>query len=236
MLIGLLKNSMAENSAEGLFESLWTILCVTSEIKDNRVIHIICLSVGVRTIIDVMIVAMIAIGMTAIGRIDTAGTVPDHLLAAQNMTIVDPGLRPTRGRIMIEGLQGTMITGEEAMMTAESLIIIMTVAGMISIVAGTIEDVTRRTNATMTGPDMRMVKVVGLVNALKWTAGPAWLFLRSTCDEVFCFYSWSFNIGVVYPDRIFNGRNLVQWQEALLKERSDIFCPHGKSLTSYLQF
>jgi len=217
MLIGLSKNSMAENSAEGLFESLWTILCVTSEIKETGVIHIICLSVGVRTIIDVMIVAMIAIGMTAIGRIDTAGTVPDHLLAAQNMTIVDPGLRPTRGRIMIEGLQGTMITGEEAMMTADSLIIIMTVAGMISIVAGTIEDVTRRTNATMTEPDMRMVKVVGLVNALKWTAGPTWLFLRSTCDEVFCFYSWSFNIGVVYPDRIFNGRNLVQCRRLYLR-------------------
>jgi len=226
---------MAENSEEGLFESLWMILCVTSKIKDNRVIYIICSSVVVRTIIDVMIVATTAIATTAIGMIATAGTVPNHLLAAQNMTIVDPGLRPTRGRIMIEGLQGTMITGEEAMMTAESLIIIMSVAGMISIVAGTIEDVTTRTNATMTGPDMRMVKVVGLVNALKWTAGPTWFFLRSTCDEVFCFYSWSFNIGVVYPDRIFNARDLVQWQEALLKERLDIFRPCGKSSTSYLE-
>jgi len=177
MLIGLLKNSMAKNSEEGLSESLWMIPCVTSEIKDNKVIHSVCFSVVVvRTIIDVMIVATTATGMTAIGMIDTAGTVPDHLLAVQNMTIVDPGLRPTRGRILIEGLQGTMITGEEAMMTAESLIIIMTVAGMITIVAGTIEDVTRRTNATMTGPDMRMVKVVGLVNALKWAAGLTWFF------------------------------------------------------------
>lgn len=135
------------------------------KLSSSSVIDIICFSVVVvRTIIDVMIVATTAIGMTAIGMIDTAGTVPDHLLAVQNMTIVDPGLRPTRGRIMIEGLQGTMITGEEAMMTADSLIIIMTVAGMISIVAGTIEDVTRRTNATMKEPDMWMVKVVGLVN------------------------------------------------------------------------
>jgi len=125
------------------------------KLSSSSVIDIICFSVVVvRTIIDVMIVATTAIGMTAIGMIDTAGIVPDHLLAVQNMTIVDPGLRPTRGRIMIEGLQGTMITGEEAMMTADSLIIIMTVAGMISIVAGTIEDVTRRTNATMKEPDM----------------------------------------------------------------------------------
>jgi len=73
---------------------------------------------------------MIAIGMT-VGKIDTVGTVPDHLLAAAlNLRIVDPGLRPPGGRILIEGLQGTMITGEEAMMTADPLIIIMTAAGM----------------------------------------------------------------------------------------------------------
>jgi hypothetical protein len=125
----------------------------------------------VRTIIVAMTaIEMTAIEMTVIRRTDTAGTVPDHLLAALNMTIVDPGLRPLRGRIMIKGLQGTMITGEEAMMIADPLTIIMTVAGMNTNAAGTIADVTRRTNALMKGLDMRMVKVDGLVNgSLKWT-------------------------------------------------------------------
>lgn len=128
------------------------------------VVVVVAVVVVVQITIDVMTVAMTAIGTTVIRMIATAGTVPDHLLAALTMRIVDPGLRPTRGRIMIEGLQGTMITGEEAMMTADPLIIIMTVAGMITTAAGTIEDVTRRTNALMKGPGMRMVKVVGLVN------------------------------------------------------------------------
>ena len=59
-------------------------------------------------------------------------TVPDRLLAVRTMKIVVPGLHPRGGR-KTKGLQGTMITGEEAMMIAESLIIIMTVAGMILI-------------------------------------------------------------------------------------------------------
>lgn len=55
-----------------------------------------------------------------------------HLLVVPNSMIVAPGLHLPVGEIMKrENLQGTMITGGEAMMmTAESLIIIMTVAGM----------------------------------------------------------------------------------------------------------
>lgn len=57
-----------------------------------------------------------------------------HLLAALITMIVAPGLRlPVGGIMKRENLQGTMITGGEAMMmTAESLIIIMTAAGMTS--------------------------------------------------------------------------------------------------------
>ena len=73
-------------------------------------------------------------GMNAIGMNVQliAETAPDRLLAVPNMmTVARPGLRPPGGRLTIEGLQGTMITGEEAMMTAEGLIIIMTDAGTI---------------------------------------------------------------------------------------------------------
>jgi hypothetical protein len=127
----------------------------------------------VQIIIGAMIVGTTAIEMTVTGTIGIAGTAPDLLLAAPIMRIVDPGLRPPGGRMLIEGLQGTMITGEEAMMTADPLITIMTVAGMILTVVGTTEDVKRRTIDTATiGRDMQMVRVVGLVEALAWTAGP----------------------------------------------------------------
>ena len=53
---------------------------------------------------------------------------------------------------MIEGLQGTMITGEEAMMTAEGLIIMLIVAGMNMTGAETTEDAKRRMNAWTRGP------------------------------------------------------------------------------------
>lgn len=71
---------------------------------------------------------MIATGMT---DHPIAVTVPDRLLAVrpQIMMNVDPGLHP--GGRKIEGLQGTMITGEGAMMTAEGLIIMLTDAGTI---------------------------------------------------------------------------------------------------------
>jgi hypothetical protein len=87
-----------------------------------------------------------ATGMIATGKIAhlTAGTVPGRLLVAKTI-VAPPGLRPPGGRLMIEGLQGTMITGEEAMMIAEALIM-LTDAGTILTDAGTIEDATRRTS------------------------------------------------------------------------------------------
>jgi hypothetical protein len=65
-----------------------------------------------------------ATGMIATGKIAhlTAGTVPGRLLVAKTI-VAPPGLRPPGGRLMIEGLQGTILTD-----------------------AGTIEDATRRTS------------------------------------------------------------------------------------------
>lgn len=73
--------------------------------------------------------------MTATGEKNglTVANDQGHLLVALNTMIVAPGLRlPVGGITKRENLQGTMITGGEAMMmTAESLIIIiMTAAGM----------------------------------------------------------------------------------------------------------
>lgn len=111
-------------------------------------------------VVPIIIVAMtdvatIVIGTTVIiGRTgDTVVNDQGRLLAAHlpNLTIVvHPGLHPPGGRLTIKGLQGTMITGEEAMMTAERLIIILNVAGM-TIDAGTTEDATKKMNATTTG-------------------------------------------------------------------------------------
>jgi len=65
---------------------------------------------------------------------------------------------------MIEGLQGTMITGEEALMTAERLIIILNDAGTIMTDAETTEDAKKKMNATTKGlQGMRTGKRVGLV-------------------------------------------------------------------------
>jgi hypothetical protein len=58
-----------------------------------------------------------------------AGIALGHPHAVPNMKIVAPGLRPPGGTLMIEGLQGTMITDGGVMMIAEGLIIIMTDAG-----------------------------------------------------------------------------------------------------------
>ncbi|KAG5636408.1 hypothetical protein H0H81_008148 [Sphagnurus paluster] len=126
------------------------------------------------TIIVAMIVVMTGAVTTAIVTTATATTeataeiAQGRLLAAHLliMTTVVPGLHPPGGRGMIEGLQGTMITDEAAMMTAEALIIMMTVAGMILTDAETIEDATRRTTAMKRGhrgpPRMEMVD--GLVD------------------------------------------------------------------------
>jgi hypothetical protein len=75
-------------------------------------------------------------------------------LAVTTTKIVAPGLHLRRGAIMMRGnLQGTMITdGEVMMMTAEPLIIIMTVAGMMTgDVKTAVADATRKTIGTTTG-------------------------------------------------------------------------------------
>ena len=117
------------------------------------------------------IVAMIAVTTapvttaTVIGMIgDIAGTDPGHLLVVPNMTtVVRPGLRPPGGRLMIKGLQGTMITGEEAMMTADPLIIIMTDAGTNQNDAETTGDATRKMSATTIGRGTQTVMADGRV-------------------------------------------------------------------------
>ncbi len=92
-----------------------------------------------------------------------AETVQDLLLAARTMKIVVPGLHPPGGR-KTKGLQGTMITGEEAMMIAEYLIIIMTVAGMTLIVEEMIKEEKRKKIASKTEmQDTRMGRVDGPV-------------------------------------------------------------------------
>jgi hypothetical protein len=103
------------------------------------------------------IVTMTVIGMNAM--INTDVIAPGHLLAvASTMIAGHPGLRPPGGRLMIKGLQGTKITGAEAMMTAERLIIIMIAVGMIKIAAETTKDATTKKIGTTTGQGMRMVK------------------------------------------------------------------------------
>lgn len=74
------------------------------------------------------------------------------------MIVVHPGLHLPGGRLTINGLQGTMITGAEAMMTAERLIIIMTAVGMIKIAAEMTEDAKTKKNDTTTGRGMLMAK------------------------------------------------------------------------------
>jgi len=117
--------------------------------------------VMVPTITVVMIDVKIATGTTAPGISDA--NVQDRLLAAQTMKIVDPGLHPPGGR-KTKGLQGTMITGEEAMMTAKCLIIIMIVAGMTSngeeMTRGAM---TKKTDTKTEVQGMRMGRVVGPV-------------------------------------------------------------------------
>jgi hypothetical protein len=97
------------------------------------------------TIIVVMSVAMTATRMIAI-----AVTAPGLPPAVASMKVA-PGLHLRRGIMMREGLQGTMITGEEAMMTADHLIIMMIVAGMTLTENATIEDAMKKKTATRTG-------------------------------------------------------------------------------------
>jgi hypothetical protein len=114
---------MAKISAEGL-SRLPSTMRVVDPITTNEKIAVKRLCV------------MIATGRNVLpGKSDpTAVNDLGHLLAVPMSMIVAPGLHLLVGGIMKRGnLQGTMITGREAMMmTAESLIIIMTAAGMMS--------------------------------------------------------------------------------------------------------
>jgi hypothetical protein len=131
--------------------------------------------VAVLTITDVMTVVTIvlletiamsaAIVITEMNVLRTAGNALAHRpLVVPTMRSVDPGLHPPGGRLMIEGLQGTMITGAGAMMTAERLIIIMTDAGTILTDAEMTEDATRKMTATTIGRGTQMEMVDGPVN------------------------------------------------------------------------
>jgi hypothetical protein len=96
----------------------------------------------------------------------TAGNALDlRLLVVLTSKNAAPGLRPPGGRLMIEGLQGTMITDAGAMMTAERHLIFMTDAGTILIDAETTEGVKTRMNATKKGlRGMRTEMAGGLVD------------------------------------------------------------------------
>lgn len=105
--------------------------------------------------IGVMIGAMTGIGMTVTG---IAAIAPGLLNVGAIMKIVvNPGLHHPEGR-MIEGLQGTMITGGVAMMIAEGLICIMTVVGMIKTEDATKEDATIKKIDMKKDQDRRTVK------------------------------------------------------------------------------
>ena len=101
---------------------------------------------------------MIVTGTTVTKKTDTAVIAPGLPVALNTTNVVQSGLRPPGGRLMIKGLQGTMITGAEAMMTAEPLIIILTAAGTIRTDAETTEDATKKTNALMRGLGTQMEK------------------------------------------------------------------------------
>jgi hypothetical protein len=125
------------------------------------VLTIIVVMTVVMTVPSEMIGMNVMIGITEMSDLPTVETaLALRPLVVPTMTSVDPGLRPPGGRLMIEGLQGTMITGAGAMMTADRLIIIMTDAGTILTDAGTTEDATRRMTATtkgLRGTQMEMV-------------------------------------------------------------------------------
>ena len=89
----------------------------------------------------------------------TVANVQGRLLVAMITMIVAPGLRLLVGGIMKrENLQGTMITGGEAMMmTAESLILIMIVAGMT-----TTGDVTIVQAGAMKGTNGTTIELLGM--------------------------------------------------------------------------
>jgi hypothetical protein len=123
---------------------------------------------------------------------------------------------------MIEGLQGTMITGEEAMMTADHLIIMMIVAGMTMTENATIEDAMKKKIVSMTGlQDPRMVR-----DGVEEFTADVWFLGKYLCDcfrfayfgllrslwfnrripgPVYFSYGWSTLSGVAY------WRNRLVW-------------------------
>ena len=111
-------------------------------------------------IIVVMNVAMIGektvIGTTVIKKKDIAVIAQGPPAVVNLMNVVRPGLQFLGERLTIKDLQGTMITGAEAMMTAERLIIILTAAGTIRTDAETTEDATTKTNALKRGRGTQM--------------------------------------------------------------------------------
>jgi len=125
-------------------------------------------------------------------------TVPGLPAVANTKSV--PGLHPGRGNLMIEGLQGTMITGEEAMMTADHLIIMMIVAGMTMTENATTEDAMKKKIVTTTGPqDPRM----GMHGVEEFITG-VWIRETYLCD---CFRILDFSelcgVTVVYRARVF---------------------------------
>jgi hypothetical protein len=158
------------------------------------------------TITGGMIVVMIVLVMIVTGTIvitGTSGRLTDvtglgHLPVVPNTMIVAPGLRPPGGRLMIEGLQGTNMTGEEVSMTADSLIIMMIDAGTMWTDAGTTEGATRRRIHMRKGPaDMPMEMVVGPVEqqkqvARRWVPPPQVMDGENLRRIGFLSHLWSF--------------------------------------------
>lgn len=117
MPIALSKNWTAKNSAADLFESLSMSLAVDLIITAAMIVVMIDPHEMTGT------VGMIGIAGTSVPRTAENGLAP-LLPDVPTTRNVVPGLHLPGGRLMIEGLQGTMITGEEALMIAEGLIII----------------------------------------------------------------------------------------------------------------
>jgi len=89
---------------------------------------------------------------------DIAAIAQSPHVAQNMMNVVHLDLPFPGESLTIKDLQGTMITGAEAMMTAERLIIILTAAGTIRTDAETTEDAMTRTSALMRGRGTQMEK------------------------------------------------------------------------------
>jgi len=94
----------------------WTVgICVDGpSVSHWTIIEVVRTTIAVTTGATNAL-ATIETGKTAIERtvLITAVTALDRLLVVLNMKIVAPGLRPPGGRLMTEGLQGTILTDAE---------------------------------------------------------------------------------------------------------------------------